>query len=205
MRRAAELAAIVLLAVLLAGWFVQRGEGNAAADAADAARARGDRVEAIVQGRRAAMARCPGCAGPTRGYGILEQVAREAESKSDDAMAVAAWRAIRAATLGTMVLDPESPRRSAADTQIARLEHRLDMAGAAAGGQAAPAATEARIQTALAMPTMPSTALFLVLAAAAAVFALGAMRFVRTRPASPKDAALALAGILGAAAGVLLF
>lgn len=205
MRRAAELATLVLAAVLLVGWVVQRAEGNAAADAADAARARGDRVETIVQARRAAMARCPGCAGPARGYRTLEQVAREAEGKGDDASAVAAWQAIRASTLATVVLDPESTRRSQADTQIARLEHRLDMAGAAAGGQAAPAATETRLQTALATPTLPSTALFVVLALGAAVFALGAIRFVRTKPASPRDAALALAGILGAAAGVLLF
>lgn len=103
------------------------------------------------------------------------------------------------------MVDPEGGRRTRADNEIARLEHRIDMTAAAAGGQASPAATEDRVRQALAAPAVPSALVFVILALGGVLFALGALRFARAKRPSAPDAALALAGILGAAAGVLFF
>ena len=205
MNRAAQLAGGVLIAVLGTAWISQSSEGRTALDGAERARKAGDRVEAVVLARRAAMARCPGCASSERGYAELETLAHEAESKGDEAGSVAAWRATRAATLATVVVDPEGARRTRADNEIARLEHRIDMAAAATGGQAAPAATEDRVRQSLAAAAIPSSFVFVILALGGAIFALGAVRFARAPRANAPDAALALGGIVCAAAGVLFF
>ena len=205
MKRGAQLAIGVLVAVLGTAWITQSSEGRSALDDADRAARKGERVEAIALARRAAMARCPGCSAPSLAYARLASLAREAEAKGDEPTALAAWRATRAATLATVVVDPEGGRRTQADNEIARLEHRVDMAAAAAGGHASPAATEDRVRQALAAPAVPSTFVFVILALGGAVFALGAVRFARAQRPHAPDAALALAGILGAAAGVLFF
>ena len=205
MKRGLPLAVGVLVAVLGAAWITQSADGRAALEEADHAAKKGDRVEAIASARRAAMARCPGCAAPSLAYARLESIAREAEAKADEPTALAAWRATRAATLATVVVDPEGERRTRADNEIARLEHRVDMAAAATGGQASPAATEDRVRQALAAPAVPSTFVFVILGVGGVLFALGAVRFARAKAPSIPDAALALAGILGAAAGVLFF
>lgn len=171
----------VALAVVVTAWVMRVHEGRKSLAACDAAIARGDRVEAIVFGRSAAEARCPGCAAPELGVARLQAIAKESEGRGDDATAVAAWRAVRAATLGSVVFDSASPRRERADAEIARLEHRIDLVAAAAGGNPSPAATEERLRAALAVSTVPSTIVFVFLSIGGALFLFGALRFVRAK------------------------
>lgn len=124
-------------------------------------------------------------------------IAKDAEDRGDDASAVAAWRAVRAATLASIVIHRAPPRRERADTEIARLEHRMAAAGAAAtGGFVSPAATEERLGAALAVSSLPSASVFLSLTVGGALFLFGAARFVFTRARRPRveDVLAACAG-----------
>jgi len=167
---------------------------------------RGDRVEAIVFARAAAEARCPWCQASELGYARLYAIAKEAESKGDDATAAAAWRAVRAAALGSSVLGISPARRERADVEIARLEHKVDAAAAAAsGGAPSAAASEEKLRAALSRSPVPSGMVFVLVAAGGALFLLGAIRFVRAKTFRPTELALALAGAAIAALGVLVF
>jgi hypothetical protein len=200
-------AAVVALAALVfvAAWIARVSEGRRAIQGSDAAFARGDRVEAIVLARAAAEARCPSCSAPQTGCLRLERIAKDAEARGDDANAVAAWRAIRSATLASVVLDTSAAQRERADAEIARLEHRIDAAAAALGGAPSPAASEERLRASLTASTIPSAAVFALLSIGGAAFLLGATRFARRRTFQLSDLALALVGGAVAAAGVLLF
>jgi hypothetical protein len=203
------LAAVALaLVVVVTAWVTRVSEGRLSLSSCDAARQRGDHVEAIVFARAAAQARCPWCEAPELGYGRLYAIAKEAETRGDDATAVAAWRAVRSATLSTGVLDGTSSRRERADAEIARFEHRIDAAAAAAaGGAPSPAATEEKLRAALAPSPLPSPAVFALLAIGGVVFLVGAVRFVRSRSGSfaTSELGIALAGGALAAVGLLLF
>jgi hypothetical protein len=193
------------LVVIVTAWVTRASEGRRALEGCDAAFARGDRVEAIVLARVAANARCPLCSAPELGYARLYAIAKDAETRGDDATAVAAWRAVRAATLATTLLDTNPARRERADVEIARLEHRIDAAAAAAGGAPSPAAGEERLRLALATSTVPSGMVFLLLTLGGGLFLAGAMRFVRSRAFRLPDLALTSAGTALAAIAVLLF
>jgi hypothetical protein len=203
----ARTAFAVLLAVLVvvAAWASRVSEGDRAIAECDAAFARGDRVEAVALARLAAEARCPRCSAPELGFGRLAAIAANSEAKGDDVTAVAAWRAVRAAALGSALLDSSPAWRERADGEIARLEHRIDAAEVARGGTASPAASEERLRSALAAATVPSGMVFLVLAIGGALFVAGAIRFVRAQAFAASDLALAAIGIALAAAGALLF
>jgi len=200
------LSAVALaLVVLIAAWTSRVAEGRRSLEACDAATKRGDHVEAIVFARAAAEARCPWCDAPELGYARLYAIAKEAEGRGDDATAVAAWRAVRAAALGTSVLGTFTARRERADVEIARLEHRIDAAAAAAGGTASPAASEARLQAALATSSIPSGTVFVLVAVGGVIFLVGAIRFARAGSFRPTELAMALAGAGVAALGILVF
>jgi len=203
-RRPSFVAALALLVVVTA-WITRIREGNRALAACDEALARADRVEAIVFARAAAEARCPTCTSSELGYARLYAIAKDAEARGDHAEAVAAWRAVRAAALGTIVLDRSPSRRQRADVEIARLEHRIDMAAAAAGGTPSPAATEERLRAALATNPVPSSAVFAFLALGGALFLAGAVRFARSKTLAWGELAIAATGIVLAAVGVLIF
>src|SRR5687768_5031256 len=101
-----ELAAAGLaVAVIVTAWIARASEGRRALAECDGALFRKDVVEAIVFARAAAEARCPLCSAPDLGYARLYAIAKEAETRGDDITAIAAWRAVRAATLGTAVFD----------------------------------------------------------------------------------------------------
>jgi hypothetical protein len=199
-RRIFAIAALVIL-VLGSAMTARRLEGDRALAASQAAVARSDFVEAIVQARVAAAAHCAFCPASELGYARLYAIAKDAESRADDRTAVAAWRAVRASTLATTVLDRESARRQRADQEIARLEHRIDLAAAAAGAAPSPAASEERLRAALAHDDTAPPTLYLVLAIAAALFLTGARRTLRR--GAPQDIALAASGIALATAGAL--
>lgn len=198
-------AVALALAVVAAAWASRVTDGRRSIEACDAARKRGDAVEAIVFARAAAEARCPWCESPELGYARLYAIAKEGEGRGDDATAVAAWRAVRAAALGSSVLGTSPARRERADGEIARLEHRIDAAGAAAGGAPSPAASEERLRTALSASPLPSGMVFVLVAIGGALFLLGALRFVRAKSFRATELAIALAGAGVAALGVLVF
>lgn len=194
----------ILAAILVTAWISRVSEGRRALEACDSAVKRGDRVEAIVHARVAAAARCPGCSSSELGFDRLASIAKESERGGDDVTAVAAWRAARAATLAATFAD--EPRRSRIDAEVARLEHRVDLAAAAAtGGAPTPAASEERLRLALSETHSPTSAVFLLLAAGGVVFAVFAIRFVRAAKPSLLEALPALLGLGVAIAGALLF
>jgi hypothetical protein len=199
--RFVAIAGLVLL-VLVAAMIARRVEGDRALAASQAALARSDVGEAVVQARVAAAAHCAICPASELGYARLYAIAKEAEARADDRTAVAAWRAVRASTLATTVLDRETSRRLRADQEIARLEHRIDVASAAAGAAPSPAASEERLRAALAQEDTPPPALHVVLAIAAMLFLAGAVRAVRK--SSAQNIALAAGGIALATAAALL-
>ena len=196
---AVALALVVVIAALIA----RVSEGRRAVEGCDAALARQDYVEAIVLARAAAEARCPWCEAPELGYARLHAIAKDAESRGDPPTAVAAWRAVRAATLATSVLDRSPARRERADGEIARLEHRID--AATAGSTPSPAASEERLRAALTTSLVPSGIVFALLAIGGALFAVGAVRFVRAGSFRGPDLVVAVAGGALAAAAVLVF
>jgi len=166
---------------------------------------RGDRVEAIVFARAAAESRCPLCSASDTAYQRLETIAKESEARAEDTVAVAAWRAVRAASLSSALFDTNTARRQRADQEIARLEHRIDLAAAATGGSpASPAANEERLRAALQASSVPGTPVFLLLTAGGALFLFGAYRFVSTSR-KMTDALSAALGIGVACLGLSLF
>jgi hypothetical protein len=195
----------VALVVVVIAWIGRVSEGRRSIESSDAASKRGERVEAIVFARAAAESRCPWCDTPELGYARLYAIAKEAESRGDDATAVAAWRAVRAATLGTSVLDTSPARRERADAEIARLEHRIDAAAAATGAPSSPAASEEKLRAALAKDAVPSGTVFVFLTIGGSLFLLGATRFARGASSRVPELAIALAGGAVAAAGILFF
>ena len=201
-RRAYAALALALLVVVVA-WVARRFEGERARAASDAAWMRSDRAEAILHARAAAMARCPGCSAPDQGYGRLHAIAKDAEARGDDVTAVTAWRAIRSATLATVVVDRSLPRRESADAEIARFERRIDAAAAATGGMASPAASEDRLRVALGSSDVSASGVFALLAVGCALFVYGALRVARAF--SVRDVFTAAAGIGVAALGALFF
>jgi hypothetical protein len=197
---------LVILAIVVIAWISRVSEGKKSLDACDSALKRGDRIEAIVFARAAAESRCPLCSSSENGYQRLQTIAKEAEGRGEDTIAVAAWRAIRAATLSSVVFDTETARRTHADEEIARLEHRIDLAAAAGGGSAtSPAASEERLRAALRASSVPGTMVFLLLAAGGILFFAGAYRFVRRSKSPLPDVITAVLGIGVALAGLLLF
>lgn len=203
--RAASAALALAFVVLIAAWVSRVSEGRRALAESNGALLRGDRVEAIVHARAAAEARCPWCAAPEAGYAKLIAIAREAESKNDDASALAAWQAVRVASLATTWFDASEPRRQRADGEIARLQHRIDAMGATAGGTSSPAASEERLRAVLAPNPLPATAVFVVIAAGTILLAFGAIRSLRAKALRTQDIVIALAGGVVAVLGVVGF
>ncbi len=196
---------VLVVVVLITAWASRVIEGRRSLEASDSATRRGDHVEAIVQARAAAEARCPGCGSTELGYAKLYAIAKDAEGRGDDAIAVASWRAVRAASLATAVFDVAPATRARADAEIARLEHRIDAKASAAGAPPSPAASEDRLRATLAGSFVPSGALFLLLAVGGLVFARSAVQLVRAPALRAREIAVALAGAAAAAVGVLFF
>jgi hypothetical protein len=170
--RAGLVAAIVLVAVLAAGGARQLVVGARAVVDCDVAAARDDLPAAIGHARAAAEAVLPGSPYPRRGYERLDRIARESESRGDDATALAAWRAMRAAAGETSGLGvPSGEWRTRADEGLLR-----------AASRAAPAPDPARLGELLARDPQPPTAALLLVAAA---LAAAAAWLTRRRAAPP--------------------
>lgn len=113
-----------LVVALLFFAFTVRVVTSAAAElrTADEYRARGDIDAAVVHYRRAARWYAPGSPYHVRALVQLAAIGRSAESKGDAELALAAYRAIRAAIMSTRSFYvPEQARLRAADERIASL------------------------------------------------------------------------------------
>lgn len=200
------LVALVALVTLGVAWMGRISEGRRALADADAALSRNDTAEAISSSRIAAEARCPGCTAPEAGFAKLEKIAHDAEARGDDANAVAAWRATRAALLATALVSTTSERRTHADNEIARFAHRIDAAAVAAGGRPTPAAAEDRVRAALTETDVPGGTTFAIVGVGGVVFLLAAARVIAGSATRARtDLGLAAAGAALAAVGALLF
>lgn len=204
--RGALLVALLALVVVVVAWTLRVSEGKRALADCDSARARADWPEAIMSARAAAEARCPAFCVSELGFARLYAISKDAESRADDATSFAAWRAVRAASLGTAIIDVNAGKRERADQELARLGHRLDAAAAAAGSPASPAATEERLRATLAASNPVNGTTYLLLAIGGLLFFGGAARFVTAKKSFPRaDLAVSLTGAAVAACGALLF
>ena len=203
--RAALAGALLAAVVIAVAWTSRVSEGRRAIAECDAALARADHAEAVMAARTAAEARCPAWCASELGYARLYAIAKDAEGRADDAVAFAAWRAVRAATLATAVLDVDTSRRRRADAELARIGHRMDVVAASGGAPISAAASEERLHAALAASSPPSGITFLFLAAGGVLFLAGAVRFASKKGLSRPDLAMAASGAAIATVGALFF
>lgn len=113
-----------LVLSVLFGAFALRVVTSAAGElrAADEYRARGDIEAAVVHYRRAARWYAPGSPYHVQALTHLASIGAQAERKGDTELALAAYRAIRAAIMSTRSFYvPEQDRLRAADERIAAL------------------------------------------------------------------------------------
>ena len=117
------LRALCLLGLIL-GSFALRVVTSSASElrAGDAYRARGEVEAALIHYRRAARWYAPGSPYHVEALGKLGTIGAEAEQRNDVDLALAAYRAIRAAIMSTRSFYvPEAERLRAADERIASL------------------------------------------------------------------------------------
>jgi hypothetical protein len=114
---------VVLLAAL--SWRVV-SEGRSELLASDAAWQAGDVVGATFHARAAARAYVPFAPYVDRAYRKLYAIAEESEARGNREAALFAWRAVRAAAIGSRsFLTSHDRERSSADVSIARLSTTL--------------------------------------------------------------------------------
>jgi hypothetical protein len=164
--RAAALAGLVLAVVLGAATARELALGRAAIAAADAAAARSDWPEVVLQARAAAEAVAPGSPWQPAGFRRLEAVGHDAEARGDDAAALLAYGAMRTAAVETRAPGHADDRwRKVAEEGIARV---------AASSKDTPKARTDLVVAALHEDGSPST-WRLALLAVSAVATLGAL------------------------------
>jgi hypothetical protein len=112
----------VLVVIVVAAGAHEMSVGRAAVAAADAAAARSDWPEAILQARAAAEAVAPGSQWSPAGFRRLEAIGHDAEARGDDATALLAYGAIRTASLETRAPGQGVDRwRTVAEEGLARV------------------------------------------------------------------------------------
>jgi hypothetical protein len=99
--RVGALVALSMVAVVGVSTARELAIGQSEVAAADAAAARSDWGETVAHARAAAEALVPGSPWPARGWARLEAVGHDAEARGDDATAMLAYGAMRAAALAT--------------------------------------------------------------------------------------------------------
>src|SRR6185436_8253579 len=105
--------------------------GRAELLASDNAWSAGDASEATVHARRAASAFVPGAAHVPRAYRKLREIAEQSEARGDPEAALFAWRAIRAAAIGSRSwLTAHDGERASADAAISRISAAIRAASA---------------------------------------------------------------------------
>jgi hypothetical protein len=188
-------------------------EGRAELLASDTAWSAGDAAAATVHARRAASAFVPAAAHVARAYRRLREIAAQSEARGDPEAALFAWRAIRAAAIGSRSwLTSHDVERAQADAAISRISPGVRAASLPA--RQTPAAETSRAYLALmsvdAAPSLAWGALFL---AGAGLWVVGGVRLARRgfdaegrlQAREARTAAvLAVAGLAAWFAGLLL-
>ena len=166
--RAAALAAVVTVGVVGVVTAREVATSQAEVVAADAASRKSDWAEAIVHARAAAEAVAPGNPWPERGRQRLEAIGHDAEARGDDATALLAYGAMRAAALAS-----RGPG-SGADRWRQKAEEGLARVASARRDVAAPQADAGVMLDAL-HDTEPPATWTLVLLAASGLAMLGGL------------------------------
>jgi hypothetical protein len=185
-------------------------EGRAELAASDTAWSAGDASEATVHARRAALAVVPGAPHVARAYRKLREIAEASEARGDPDAALFAWRAIRAAAIGSRSwLTVHDDERASADAAISRIS-----AARAGSSRSTPRSETSRAYRALmSAETAPSGRWGVLLLAGAGLWAaagvlLGRRGFDvegRLQARAARTAAmLAAAGLFAWFAGLLL-
>jgi hypothetical protein len=206
-RVAAGIALIVALFIAVASIREVR-EGARAMEESDTALAAGDLPRAIASARAAAEARVPGSPYPPRAYERLGSLARDAEARGDERVAVLAWAAMRAAALETSGLgtgDATDRWRAAASEGIARVGAR-SWSGPEARATSEVRPAQAALEAALARSDLPDGATFLLLAVGGLTFFGGVARLLwvaHDRAALRRSHVAALTALAGGVAYVL--
>jgi hypothetical protein len=99
-RRAAGVAGLVVVAVLVVAIVHQYGIGQAQAAAAESDAGRSDWTSAIPHARAAAEAGAPGSRWPDEGFRRLEAIGHDAEARADGRTALQAYGAMLTAASG---------------------------------------------------------------------------------------------------------
>ena len=173
-RTTAAVCGLVVALVLAVGVGRQLAEGSHALAESDLARERGEYAVAVAAAKRAAEAVVPFGPHSAQGYARLEEMAREAERRGDDATAAAAWRAMRAAVISTRGFGVGGGAwRHVAEDGLVRV-------AAQRPGARDPteAVTEVTLRAALAEENTPQTWRFFMIAAVGAAFLAGASRLL---------------------------
>ena len=184
---AIALAALVVVAAVAVLTSRELAAGESEVDAADAAATRSDWGETIVHARAAAEALVPGSPWPERGWTRLEAVGHDAEARGDDATAMLAYGAMRAAALATRAPGAGSDRwRAKAEEGLARVAS----SQADAGG---PHATADSMLDALRASEPPPTWTLTLLASAgvAMLGGLGSLAWLTSAEESGRKARIA--------------
>ncbi|HMI92693.1 MAG TPA: hypothetical protein VK509_15060, partial [Polyangiales bacterium] len=122
--RTRTLLRVLVVLGLVLGSFALRVVTSSASElrAGDGYRARGELEAALIHYRRSARWYAPGSPYHVEALGRLGQIGADAEQKGDVDLALAAYRAIRAAIMSTRSFYvPEAERLRAADERIAVL------------------------------------------------------------------------------------
>lgn len=107
-------------------------DGRAELVASDLAWSSGDAAGATVHARHAAWSFVPEAAHVPRAYEKLRQIAEQSEARGDTEAALFAWRAIRAAAIGSRSwLTSHDAERDTADAAISRISVALRSASSA--------------------------------------------------------------------------
>jgi hypothetical protein len=153
-------------------------EGRAELSASDTAWSAGDASEATVHARRAASAFVPGAAHVPRAYRKLREIAEQSEARGDTEAALFAWRAIRAAAIGSRSwLTAHDDERASADAAISRIASAAH-AGASRTTAAAPDSARGH-RAMLSADVAPSSSWGVLMLAGAGFWAAGGVRLSR--------------------------
>ena len=205
----------ILGAVVLLGSAAVRVamEGRAELTASDAAWSSGDVADATVHARRAAGAFVPGAAYVSRAYWRLREIAEQSEARGDPEAALFAWRAIRAAAIGSRSwVTSHEEERARADVAISRISAAV-RAGSSPGRPAQTSETARAYRAMMSADSAPAMAWGLLFLAGAGLWAAGGAQLARRgfdveghlQAREARTAAvLAAAGIAAWFAGLLL-
>ena len=154
-------------------------EGRAELSASDTAWSAGDVADATVHARRAAGAFVPGAAYVSRAYRQLREIAEQSEARGDPEAALFAWRAIRAAAIGSRSwLASHEEERARADVAISRISAAA-RAGSSPGRPAQTSETARAYRAMMSADSAPPMAWGLLFLAGAGLWVSGGAQLAR--------------------------